>query len=110
MRVERPAVACGGVRGAGAARGRPPPLDVLDLNSGIGAGDRVWTTRAGTLAGGARSRSTSTNFSSAATGSGASLLRLLVRRVLLLRRRGRPGELLLVVEIFRFIVERLGRG
>ena len=73
MRVERPAAgACGGVRGAGAARGRPPPLDVLDLNSGIGAGDRVWTTRAGTLAAGARSRSTSTNFSSAATGSGAS--------------------------------------
>ena len=76
MRLERPAVACGGVRGAGAARGRPPPppppLDARAESDGIGAGDRVWTTRAGTLAGGARSRSTSTNFSSAATGSGAS--------------------------------------
>ena len=38
------------------------------------------------------------------------IARRAVRRVPLLRRRGRPGELLLVVEIFRFIVERLGRG
>ena len=61
-----------GRRGAGPPPPPPPPLDARAESDGIGAGDRVWTTRAGTLAGGARSRSTSTNFSSAATGSGAS--------------------------------------